>query len=194
MSKPLRKPKPKPKPKSLNDPRHTAVHEAGHAAIGRVLALVCGGVSTEPDFETGEAGSAIIADHFACTYAWEKRGKVRTDDAALHGRIIAYMAGAESEVVILGLTQGGDGNDRCQIELMAEELTTGSDWKRLEPRLRAMTSTLIRRHRALIERVADVLLAKGKLTAKQLDKLVGRSVNDVKVNAPTLLMMSGAAR
>ena len=76
MSKPLRKPK--PKPESLNDPRHTAVHEAGHAVIGRVLTLVCGGVSTEPDFETGEAGSAIIADHFACTYAWEKRGKVRT--------------------------------------------------------------------------------------------------------------------
>ena len=190
MSKPLRK----PKPKSLNDPRHTAVHEAGHAVIGRVLTLVCGGVSTEPDFETGEAGSAIIADHFACTYAWEKRGKVRTDDAALHGRIIAYMAGAEAEVVILGSTQGGDGNDRLQIALMSEELVTGADWDRLEARLRAMTRMLVRRHRVLIERVADTLIAKGKLTEKQLDRLVGRSVDDVKVNAPTLLLMSGATR
>jgi hypothetical protein len=73
----------KRKPKSLNDPRDVTIHEAGHAVIGRVLTLVCGGVSTEPDFETGEAGSAIIADHFACTYAWEKRGKVRTDDAVV---------------------------------------------------------------------------------------------------------------
>jgi len=137
---------------------------------------------------------AIIADHFACTYAWEKRGKVRTDDAALHGRIIAYMAGAEAEVVILGSTQGGDGNDRLQIALMSEKLVTGADWDRLEARLRAMTRMLVRRHRVLIERVADTLIAKGKLTEKQLDRLVGRSVDDVKVNAPTLLLMSGAAR
>jgi hypothetical protein len=38
----------KRKPKPLNDLRHTALHEAGHAVIGRVLTLVCGGVSTEP--------------------------------------------------------------------------------------------------------------------------------------------------
>jgi hypothetical protein len=31
----------------------------------------------------------------------------------------------------------------------------------------------------------NALLAKRKLSAKQVDKLIGRSVNDVKVNAPT---------
>jgi hypothetical protein len=151
-------------------------------------------VSTEPDFETGEAGSAIIADHYACTYAWGQRGKIRTDDAVLHRRIVAYMAGAEAEVVIRGSTQGGDGNDRHQIAMMSEELVTGADWDRLEARLRAMTRMLVRRHRVLIERVAHTLIAKGKLTEKQLDRLVGRSVDDVKVNAPTLLLMSGATR
>jgi hypothetical protein len=51
---------------------------------------------------------------------------------------------------------------------------------------------LVRRHRARIERVAKALLAKTTLSAKQLDKLVGRSVDDVKVNAPYLLAMRGA--
>ncbi len=50
-----------------------------------------------------------------------------------------------------------------------------------------MTRMLVRRHRARIERVANALLEKTALSPKQLDKLVGRSVNDVKVNAPTLL-------
>jgi hypothetical protein len=43
-----------------------------------------------------------------------------------------------------------------------------------------MTRLLIRRHRDRIERVPDALLAKGKLSAKQVDKLAGRSVDDVK--------------
>jgi hypothetical protein len=51
---------------------------------------------------------------------------------------------------------------------------------------------LVRRHRARIERVAEALLAKTKLSAKQVDKLTGRSVNDVKVNAPFLLAMARA--
>ena len=178
----------------LNDPRHTAVHEAGHAVIARVLTLMCGGASIVPDHEVGGAGHSITADPLECEAEWFKRGRLRHENAVWHARIITYMAGAESEVVILGSTQGGDGDDRYQIALMSEELTTGADWDRLEARLRAMTRTLIRRHRVLIERVADTLLAKGKLTAKQLDRLVGRSVNDVKVNAPTLLMMSRARR
>lgn len=160
--------------------------------IARVLTLMCGGASIEANHKS--AGQSITEDHFIYNDEWRRRGKVRTDDAALHGRIMAFMAGAESEVVILGSTQGGDGTDRYQIVLMSEELTTGADWDRLEARLRAMTRTLIRRQRVLIERVADTLLPKGKLTAKQLDRLVGRSVNDVQVNAPTLLMMSRARR
>jgi hypothetical protein len=99
------------------------------------------------------------------------------------------MAGAEAEREILGRCRGGDGDDRYQIALMAEELSRGTDWTKLEPRLRAMTRMLVRRHRALIERVAKALLARTTLSASRLDKLVGRSVNDVKVNAPFLLQM-----
>ena len=73
---------------------------------------------------------------------------------------------------------------------MAEELPPHSPpWERLEPRLRAMTRMLVRRHRNRIERVAKALLAKTTLSAKQVDKLVGRSVDDVKVNSLFLLEM-----
>lgn len=75
----------------LNDPRHTVVHEAGHAVIGRVLTLMCGGASIEADHES--AGQSITEDHFICNDEWRRRGKLRTDDAALHGRIMSSVVG-----------------------------------------------------------------------------------------------------
>jgi hypothetical protein len=120
----------------------------------------------------------------------EERGKVRTLDSVWRARIMTYMAGAETEAVLFGRTMPGDGYDRSQIDRMAEELFDSPPWERLEPRLRAMTRMLIRRHRALIERLAKALLVRTTLSAKQVDKLVGRSVDDVKANAPFLLAMS----
>ena len=164
----------------VNDPRHVATHEAGHAVIGRVLTLLCGGATIVPDFKAGEAGHAITDDPWECRSEWDRRGKVRHDNAVWHGRIIAFMAGAEAEQLLLGATLGGDGDDRYQIELMARELDCDPDeWIRLEARLRAMTRMLIRRHRNRISGVADALIAKGKLTGRQIDKLAGRSINDL---------------
>jgi hypothetical protein len=82
-----------------------------------------------------------------------------------------------------------DREDRTQIELMAAELPSGDLWERREPRLRAMTRMLVRRHKARITRVAKALLSKTAFTAEQLDKLVGKSIDDVNVNAPFLLAM-----
>jgi hypothetical protein len=173
-----------------NDPHHTAIHEAGHAVIARVLTLACGQATIVPDFDEGEAGHSVTEDQWVCLHEWEKRGKVRDNpDAVWHGRMISSMAGAEAEVACLGSTQGSDGDDRYQIELMAEELEGGGSWSRIEPRLRAMTRMLVRRHRVLIERVAAALLERKTLSREELDALVGRSVDDVKVNAPVLLEM-----
>jgi hypothetical protein len=167
---------------------HTANHEASHAVIGRVLTLYCDGATIKPDCALREAGYAITHDPWACLYEWEIRGKVRDNpDAVWLARIITYMAGAEGEVMLLGSTNGGDGDDRYQIEMMAEELTNCKDWNKLEPRLRAMTRMLVRRQRALIERTANALLRKTTLSRIQLDKLIGRSVDDVKIKAPWLL-------
>lgn len=169
--------------------RKTAYHEAGHAVIARVLTLAAGGVTIKADYDEGSAGYSITADPYACLFEWEKRGKVRDHpDVVWHARIMAFMAGAEVEAELLGAKPIGDGNDRQQITLMAAELSR-ADWNKLEPRLRTMTRMLVRRHGVLIERLAKALLARTTLSAKQVDKLVGRSVDDVKVNAPFLLAM-----
>jgi ATP-dependent Zn protease len=165
----------------------TAYHEAGHAVIGRVLTVASGGVTIRPSQDAW--GQSIVADPYACLYQWEKRGKVRALDSVWRARIMAYMAGAETEIVLLGHPPAGDSWDRSQIGHMARELCYSPSWGKLEPRLRAMTCMLIRRHRARIERVAKALLAKTTLSAKQVDKLSGRSVDDVRVNAPFLLAM-----
>lgn len=168
-----------------------AYHEAGHAVVGRVLTLVCGPATIKPDHNS--AAHSICADPYACEYEWERQGRVRGDRAVWHARIITFMAGAEAEAVLLGRTPQGDGHDQREIWLMLEaayNFDADEDWERVEARLRALTRVLVRRHRARIERVAEALLTKSRLSAKQLDRLVGRSVADVRVNAPFLLMMA----
>ncbi|HEY5188941.1 MAG TPA: ATP-dependent metallopeptidase FtsH/Yme1/Tma family protein, partial [Solirubrobacteraceae bacterium] len=141
------------------DRERTAYHEAGHAVIGRVLTLPCGGATIKADYDDGKAGHAITEDPYVCIEEWRNRGKVRDNQEAVwHARIMTYMAGAEAEMELLGSSAIGDGNDRYQIAMMAEELSGAVDWDKLEPRLRAMTRMLVRRHRVRIERVAQDLL------------------------------------
>jgi hypothetical protein len=170
--------------------RRTAYHEAGHAVIGRVLTLTCGSASIEPDYDDGSWGRSICPDPWACISEWEKRGKVRQTRSAWVARTIQSMAGAEAEIEFLGtkLEDIGDGDDRYQITLMLDEVAP-ADLERHEARLRKMTRMLVRRHRVRIERVAQALLAKTTLASEELDRLVGRSVADVKVNAPFLIEM-----
>jgi ATP-dependent Zn protease len=166
----------------------TAIHEAGHAVIARVLTLVAGSATIKIDHDS--VGHSVTHDPWAAIYEWEKRGRVREPGAVWHARIIAFMAGAEAERELLGSALPGDGDDRHQIELMAEELCRDEiSWEKLEPRLRTMTRMLVRRHRTRIDRVADALFAKTTLSGEELDRLVGRSVADVRVNAPFLLEM-----
>lgn len=177
--------------------KRAAYHEAGHAVIARVLTLASGYATIKPNYREGEAGHHITFDPYKCEHEWGKRGEVRHSVGAVwHARIITYMAGAEAEHELLRSKAIGDGDDRRQIEFMACSAGFRADddcqtahWLKLEPRLRTMTRMLVRRHRARIERVAKALLAIERLSRTALDKLVGRSVNDVKVNAPFLLAM-----
>jgi ATP-dependent Zn protease len=61
----------------------TAYHESGHAVVGRVLTLACGQATIMPDDDSG--GHSICADPLTCEYEWERRGKVRADNAAYYG-------------------------------------------------------------------------------------------------------------
>jgi ATP-dependent Zn protease len=176
--------------------RSTAYHEAGHAVIGRVLTLVCGSATIKADYERLVAGHSITFEPYACEAEWEKRGRYRSRNSVWHARIIALMAGAESEQELLGKQALSDGSDKREIAWMKEELSGISEdqfWQRFEPRLRAMTRMLVRRHRARIERVAKALLAKTTLSRRQVDKLVGRSVADVKPSPPLVMNESELA-
>jgi len=168
--------------------RQTAYHEAGHAVIGRVLTLPCGPATIKPSYEEMRAGYSITFDPYACEAEWQKRGKYRVRDAVWHARAIAYMAGAESERELLGEEATGDAKDKVEIARMLSEIISEDQWKRVEPRLRAMTRMLVRRHKAKIVRVAKALLSKRTLSRRQLDNMVGRSVADVKPNSPVIAM------
>lgn len=153
--------------------RSTAVHEAGHAVIGRILKQVCGSVTIVPDHDS--LGHSIAADPFVTMSAWEEQGRYRDEASVFRGRMLAMMAGAEAEVAILGRCAGGDGDDRREIEWMAiSGLGLDDEAARAAylARLRSRATWLCRRHRELIETVADALMQAGTLQADEVTAFV----------------------
>src|SRR5262245_52229508 len=122
-----------------SDVLHTAVHEAGHAVIGRVLGMDCGPVTIVPDDDS--AGHSVTFDPWVTYERWEERGKSRGDDmhSIYIGRILTLMAGAEAERELLGTCHVGDGSDLYQIEdaaISSDAFSSHDEWKRFEPRMR----------------------------------------------------------
>jgi hypothetical protein len=152
----------------MRDPWHTAIHEAAHAVVGRVLAMLCGHATIKADHDS--AGHSITADPYAIAYRWQIAGKDRDMSSIWRGRIMTLQAGAEALAEIVGgEVTIGDEDDRYQVALMAEEL--GCD-DAGEARLRRHTRRLVRRHRPTIERVATSLIKQGQLSMQQIDALV----------------------
>lgn len=148
----------------------TAIHEAGHAVIGRVLGIPCGEASILADEDS--SGHSITGDVWATLSAWESRGKFRDVRSSYLARIVTYMAGAEATTEILGLAmeEAGDEEDERQISLMLDDVGGYS-----EERVRAATRHLVRRHRGKIEEVASILEAASTLPASLLDEIVSGS-------------------
>jgi hypothetical protein len=92
-----------------NDPLHLRIHEAGHAVIGRVLALKCYGVSVVPDFDDESAGHAIcITNPYTTIDHWDAIGiehGQHDEDAAIRAGVLMLMAGCAAEQVILGASE-----------------------------------------------------------------------------------------
>ena len=164
--------------------KHTSIHEAGHATIGRVLGLRGGQATIVSDEARNSAGHSIMHDPYETLRDWQSRGKYRGNEmkSALIGRILMIMAGAEAERVILGRCRGGDSYDRRDIGLIVDEYPIGSApeefWEKTEPRLRKHTRTLVRRHRAKIERVAAELMKKGTLSPDDITGLLAMGAPD----------------
>jgi ATP-dependent Zn protease len=152
---------------------HTAIHEAGHAVIGRMLGMVCGQVTIIPNLSEETAGVAITHDQWVTFGAWEKRDKYRDVSSVVRGRIMTLMAGAEAEVVCIGRCRGGDTDDRFQVALMMEEIRIpNDDIVRYARRLRAKTRALVQRHRHKIEHVAKALTERRTISGKNVDRLL----------------------
>lgn len=167
----------------LNNPRAVAIHEAGHIVIACILGLQIGQVTIVVDEES--AGHGIIADPMETYSAWDIRSKrefdagrapkLRNFSSAYVGTIIARMAGAEAEDVIIGHCEGGDGQDRREIErifLTGETEIPRGRWEVVEARMRRQTRRIIRRHQSKIERVANALLARKTLQPNEVEEII----------------------
>ena len=148
----------------------TAYHEAGHAVIGRVLGMTCGGATTVPNFEELEAGHAIT--HVERSISdWDARGRWRWK-SMFRARILMLMAGRESEIEVFGKAPDarfGDGADLREIARTMEEADVDDA---LLAKMRVKTRGLVRRHRDAIRSVAKALIRKRKLSSEQIDKIV----------------------
>jgi hypothetical protein len=125
---------------------------------------------------------------------WGRRGHYRDQRAVYIGRILTFMAGAEAARILLGVHDDlGDGDDRRQVWYILDDMPRApTDPSRYELRLRQMARMLVRRHRERIVRVADELERRTTLSSSRLDKLVGRSIADVRMNAPFLALLAKA--
>lgn len=157
----------------MSDRRATAVHEAGHAVIGRVVTLPCGGASIVPDDDLGSYGAAIVGSADDAWHEWQLREKFRDYTSAVRARIITAQAGHEAEAEILGVATGNDDDDREVAAACAEDLGVPAEREEAAlDRLRRAARQLARRHRTDIERVAAALQERSTLTAEEIDALL----------------------
>lgn len=157
----------------MSERRATAVHEAGHAVIGRVVTLPCGGASIVPDNDLGSYGAAVVGNADDAWHQWQLREKFRDYPSAVRARIITAQAGHEAEAEILGDATGLDEDDREVAAACAEDLGVPPERENaVVGRLRRAARQLVRRHRADIERVAAALEAHGTLTGDEVDALL----------------------
>ena len=146
----------------------TAIHEAGHAVIGRILSMSCGQASIVPDFNDFSAGHSICDDPWIIYGHWDARGKYREIISVFRGRIMTFMAGAEAELEVLGRQAVGDRDDRTQIAMMAAEIDASDI---AIERMRRHTRRLVRYHVEKIIRVADALAEAKTLDGETIDCL-----------------------
>jgi ATP-dependent Zn protease len=177
----------------------TAIHEAGHAVIGRILDFRCGKTSIRMRGKT--SGYSIIPDPLEATDDWEKRwGKYYRDlNVAYRARIMVQMAGRAAEEECLGECLGGDGDDQYRIAGMIVDLGLGlKRGEALQRRLRRMTAQLVRRHRQKIETLARALVEQPTMTDRQIREVAGlpraprRRSSGLSLNDPKLIAMAHA--
>ena len=156
-----------------------AYHEAGHAVIARVLAVLSGGIWLDGNGE--ELGGVTVADPWLILDTWMERKKYRGESSALRARIIAYMAGREAELAFVGTQLRRNDGDHDEIATMLEALSvpitgesSSADRERYGERLRKRTRAMVRRHSREIHRLAAEVQKRGSLRLHEIDLILSR--------------------
>jgi ATP-dependent Zn protease len=155
--------------------RETAVHEAAHAVVARILGIIGYQVTICPTDK--EWGSASFDNPM---FDW-KRGDGAKATAANNFAIAAY-AGVQGERCILGsqITSESDDHRKAEDCLAWASAVRGASFMgdkhfhRREANLRKKAAELVRRHRSQIERVAEALLERGTLSGGEVDALLAK--------------------
>jgi len=115
----------------------TAIHEAGHAVIARVLGLSCGIATIVPNYEEMEWGHAIVHDPLTTLTAWHLRLREQyeqgvcdlKDRSAWRGFILAKMAGAEAENVTLASATAATATIAAPLNMSSTPVSRNSPWR-----------------------------------------------------------------
>jgi ATP-dependent Zn protease len=158
-----------------NDLLCTAIHEAGHAVIARVLGLSSGSVTIKPSDDGEELGHAVVGDPVR---DWQRGEGPRRP--LMEDHVVTLYAGGEAEREILASAVVGDGPDFnkarsciCQFGVRGATFVGDEVWEKYEERLRKRAALLVQRHRKKIERVAQALVERGILTFDEVNALMG---------------------
>ena len=151
-----------------------AVHEAGHAVIGRALNMPYGRATIIPDRQV----PSIRLDDLMVT--WRHGDKLRRP--LIHSYIVASMAGREAEIVLLGEAADKIDDDldsahrRSMVQLVPGCRFVGdAAFCRYERKLRRRARQLCQRHRIQINCVAKVLIERRTLSRKEIDQVLAGS-------------------
>lgn len=170
---------------SPEDRRRTAIHEAGHAVVARVLGLPIGSLRIDEDPRNGRMD-----------YGREER-EVTAGDLRLMA--IAALGGAAAETVVLGTTGMGGARDvRTATELLLTRIEAGADeavppisrepWGTQVPEMlgqllaervttclgeaRTEAETVIRNQCSAVQHIAGELDAKELLAGEDLERVM----------------------
>ena len=154
--------------------RDTAVHEAAHAVIGRVLGIEAGEVTIRPTPDQS-IGHSVLADP---RFDWRRCDGTKAK--AANSFVVALFAGAEAEHYLMHSQEVGDGIDQERATaclawagaVRGASFVGDDHFDRHEANLRKKAAAPVRQHRSAIERVANALLERETLSGPEVDALI----------------------
>src|SRR5262245_41682805 len=166
--------------------RQTAIHEAGHAVVAYVLGLGCKDMALTHD-EVEETGAYAYVRGPNPLYGYE--GTSRSErQATMRAACVACCAGLAAEHVFFDVplitdNENAQGDFQNIIELESNGLRirgkrngfVGDEatWRYID-RLLVKAKKLVKSHRVTIQRLADTLVERKRLSAEEVERLFNK--------------------